>query len=238
MFTTKINKFIVSGFNQEEFHLIKNEIFGSNSYYFDIKKENPLIIDLGSHIGVSILYFKSFFPNSKILAYEPNPKLFEKLVENVFINNLKNIELYNLAVSDKEGDFKLHVDSKEGQWYSTGGYKIGGWTGTQTTEEITVPSVKLSTILNNKEVDILKIDIEGLELKVLLEAKEYLKNVKNIVAEYHPDKESKEKLSKIIKILNTKFNLEILDEGKVVKKYDEKRLLLIRGELKSSNRHL
>lgn len=230
MFKTKLNNFVVSGINEQEYHLIKKEIFGKNIYYFDLKKDKQTILDLGSHIGVSILYFKEHYPNAEIVGFEPNPFLFEILKNNIFENNLVDVDIYNKAVSDSEQDLTLHIDQNETKWYSTGGYLHGGWSGKQTTREIKVDSVRLSSLLN-KNIDLLKVDIEGMELRVLQESKDLLKNVRNIVVEYHPDQ--KKKLKKLINLLSSYFKLEVFYEGVPVSSYDENSLLIIKGKSRS-----
>lgn len=56
-----------------------NEIFTSNEYYFKPSCKQAFIIDCGAHIGMSVLYFKKMFPDSKIMAFEANPHNFELL---------------------------------------------------------------------------------------------------------------------------------------------------------------
>src|SRR5262249_54931953 len=52
------------------------EIFRREIYRFRCEREDPFIIDGGANIGLGILYFRKIFPRSRILAFEPDPKIF------------------------------------------------------------------------------------------------------------------------------------------------------------------
>jgi hypothetical protein len=69
--TANIVGFDVRFLDYEALSYLYNEIFIDNSYYFAAENETPYIIDCGSNIGMSILYFKTLYPNSRILAFEP-----------------------------------------------------------------------------------------------------------------------------------------------------------------------
>src|SRR6478752_2497070 len=47
------------------------EIFMRGDYYFESDNAQPTIIDCGSNIGISVLFFKRLFPQCRIIAFEP-----------------------------------------------------------------------------------------------------------------------------------------------------------------------
>ena len=77
-----------------------------------IKKNDPLIIEIGAHFGEDTLRLLETFPNAEIHCFEPDPRnhaIFEKLVNN------DHVKLYNFALSDKEGEakfFRSYSDEK------------------------------------------------------------------------------------------------------------------------------
>ena len=77
-----------------------------------IKKNDPLIIEIGAHYGEDTLRLLETFPNAEIHCFEPdsrNHAIFEKLVNN------DHVKLYNFALSDKEGEakfFRSYSDEK------------------------------------------------------------------------------------------------------------------------------
>lgn len=177
--------------NKEEFNILKDEIFNKEIYDVDLdldtKNSSPIIFDLGAHIGLSILYFKIKYPNSKIVAFEPNSNIFPILQENIECNNLKYIELHNIALGNAEETRSFYIDNSGNDSFSTGSFNKDAWNGTQSTIKINVKCEKISKYVT-QDVDIFKMDIEGAEtevLKELLEANK-LKYIKNILIEYHP----------------------------------------------------
>src|SRR5438105_2732424 len=61
-------------------------IFVNHCYAFRSGTQSPLILDCGANIGLSTLYFKRAFPNARIIAFEPDPRVYEALVHNVHGN--------------------------------------------------------------------------------------------------------------------------------------------------------
>lgn len=185
---TRINSFRVFYRNEKELRRIYKEVFVNQEYKFSPLGRSPFIIDCGSHIGLSILYFKEKYPQAKILGFEPNPENFKILRKNIQENKLTNIKVINAAVADKEGKIKLHVSFKENDpwtWGDTIIYNM--WGDGNDDKKVEVKTVTLSKYIN-RPVDLLKIDIEGAEQKVLQESGSKLHFVKEIAMEYHGTK--------------------------------------------------
>jgi FkbM family methyltransferase len=173
-----------------------DEIFDFKCYYFETQKIDPFIIDCGSNIGTSVLFFKLLYPKSKILAFEPTSTNFELLNKNISENNLDNITTIKMALSNKKGKATFYNPGWEG-----GSLNLG--TGSSKTEEVAVTT--LSDYID-QEVDLLKIDIEGGETDVFddLAKNNKLSFIKEIIFEYHNclDASSSNKLAKILKFLD------------------------------------
>ena len=84
-----------------------------------IKSRNPIILDLGSNFGSSIVYFKDNYPNSTIYGYEPCHNTYTTLERNV--EGLSNIYLNKMAVWNKKGKFRLNYgpEKKNGGVFSS-----------------------------------------------------------------------------------------------------------------------
>jgi FkbM family methyltransferase len=127
-----------------------------------------IFIDLGAYKGFWSLYFASKYPNSTILAIEANPTVFEILVENIKLNGFSNIVPINYAVADEEGEVEFFIPNNN----NLGGSRILDKKSFYLTEGMII-RVKTKTLLNIllehniKSIDLLKIDIEGYEMKVL-----------------------------------------------------------------------
>lgn len=188
--TKKAGPYNVLFRNLDEFKRIYKEIFVDNEYKFNSKKDNPFIIDCGSHIGLSILYFKTIYPKSEILGFEPNPDNYKILCANIKNNNLKNVKVFNYALSDIKGKVDLHASFKKDEpwtWGDTIIYNM--WGDGDNDKKIPVKTAKLSTYIR-KHVDLIKLDVEGSEQKVVQEIESKLGLVEELTMEYHGTKTS------------------------------------------------
>lgn len=199
--------------NSEEFRILKREIFGRNDYYVELENESPVIVDAGAYIGDTVLYFKHLYPNARVIALEPYPHSFAILKRNVEENQLTNVELVPSALAPKAGEVTLHADVSGHDWFTTVSYLQNGWDKRQKTKAIKVRGVTLAETVRGP-IDLLKMDIEGMEVPVLKSLVGQFGRIKNIIAEVHPigGKLPKE----ILKILQQAgYHLEIRVEGKV-----------------------
>jgi FkbM family methyltransferase len=207
--TLNFKKYLITYFNYEEFKILSKEIFGNEIYKIVLDTPTPLIYDLGSHIGLSIIYFKEQYPQSKIISFEPNPNVYPILRENIETNSIKDVITYNIALSGKKGTRTLFIDKSQNGCFSTSSFKKNAWNGKQDTVGIDIKTDIFSSYIN-KPIDFIKMDIEGAELEVLKELDESnkLTMIKNIIIEYHQTPGNK--LKTILKILR-KNNFQITE---------------------------
>lgn len=142
------------------------EIFLRDQYYFESDASAPLVVDVGSNIGLSILYFKRLFPAARIVGFEPDPETFQVLSENVIGNGLADVLLLNQAVYDGVESVVLYGDpaTPACPQQSTRRLRLDG-------SEVRVAASRLSEHLA-EPVDYLKLDVEGAEGVVLTELDE------------------------------------------------------------------
>lgn len=202
-----IHNFTVYFRNEEELDKIYEEIFVNEEYRFSTREKAPLIIDCGSHIGLSIFYFKHNFPNAKIIGFEPNQQNFEILTKNVEENKLTDVTLVNAAVSDQEGEgvlYNLPTDSDPWTWGDT--IMVNQWGDGEKEVGTKVNAVKLSEYINSK-VAFLKVDVEGAEQKIIREIEDKLSFVDEMVVEYHGTNRNQleNRLDIIISVLQKSF---------------------------------
>lgn len=171
----------ISFANRDTFLSIYSEVFIKEVYHFFTTNKHPTIVDCGSNIGLTILYFKMLYPNAEIIGFEPSPHCFSLLKKNVANNNLTNITLHNKAVADKKGSCSFW-DPSDGQ----GDGRASILVHNDPNHMATVETVLLSDYITIP-IDLLKIDIEGSEFMVLqdLATTGKLKLIKEIVLEYH-----------------------------------------------------
>ena len=169
------------------------EIFKEEVYKFSSDTENPYIIDCGANIGLSIYYFKKFYPKAKILAFEPDDEIYKILGENISkINDNNDIEILNEAV---------WTEDTELSFFSEGA--LAGSSITDFGKKNNIKKVKAIDLKKylNTTIDFLKIDIEGAENVVIFDIEPLLKNVKNLFLEYHGLVNEPQNLGEILNIL-------------------------------------
>lgn len=184
------------------FTFLLTEIFINQDYFFTSDRPDPLIIDCGSNIGVSILYFKRKYPKARIIGFEPDPAIFEFLKKNVSGNARSDVTIHNYALSDQEGETELFCEP-DLAGSLTGSLKRGRTQ--RVVESKKVKTVLLSNYLRG-EVDFLKIDIEGMEMAVIedLAREGKLSQVREMAIEYHHHvPTSDDSLSRLLTILES-----------------------------------
>ena len=168
------------------------EIFVEEYYYFETNSSTPVIFDCGANIGTSCAYFKYRYPQSRILAFEPNPKITNYLLRNIKNNSLENIEVIEKAVWKSNNGIELGLEDADGSSIHLEKNKTK------------VKSVRLKDYLEKEEVvDMLKMDIEGAEIDVLKDCRYSLTSVKNIFVEFHSYRNKPQRLSEVIEVLET-----------------------------------
>jgi FkbM family methyltransferase len=134
------------------------------------------IAEVGANVGAhTVSLAKTVGPQGRVVAIEPQPILFQTLCGNVSINSLTNVDCLNLAISSEEGTLTVpYCDyAREGNF--------GGVSMTDTGGGSEVPMNRLDDIYVYSRLKMLKIDVEGMEKKVLEGAKNIIKTLKPIL---------------------------------------------------------
>lgn len=170
---TRIGKFIVYYNDPRSLFSEYDIIFNKKAYHFDTSTPTPLVIDGGGHIGTSTLYFKSIYPQSKIIVFEPDPHSLKLLRKNLDANKLTDIQVIESGLYSEDTKINFNNDHTDGGKISNSGSN-------------SINSERLSKYINSG-VDFLKLNIEGAELEVLkeLEQSGKLKNIKEMCIEWH-----------------------------------------------------
>lgn len=122
------------------------------------KLKRGVIVEVGSCVGRHSIEVAQNNPNVLVISIEGKKENFECLEGNVSLNNLQNVISMNYVVSDKNGVEIFHI--LEG-----GGSSIRDLGKTK--KKITLPCITLDKLIGDKKVDILKLDVEEAEMKVL-----------------------------------------------------------------------
>lgn len=141
--------------------------------------DDDIILDIGAHIGLFSLFASQFCKNGKIFCFEPIKENYEQLMNNIKINDIKNIVPFNYAVSSKTGKIKIYLNDDES----------GHSMFLENSNYIEVDSISIIDIFKKNVIDkcnFLKLDCEGAEYEIVdLLSKNYLQRIEKTVIEYH-----------------------------------------------------
>jgi FkbM family methyltransferase len=159
--------------------------------------QNSLVLDIGANIGdVSNFLYNKFMPT--IYCYEPNISCHNYMLER-FKNNPK-IKLFNLAVSNFSGKSNLyfHINAKNinDPQYIQGATLRPEKDDIDLKKKIEIQCVDIKKILDDfKQIDLIKIDIEGAEYSIMPEIIKNKNKIKMIICETHGNPLGKKILS-------------------------------------------
>ena len=159
---------------------IDSDLFVIKNYI----EENFICFDVGANIGHLTALMAEKASKGIVFAFEPARKIFPYLLETINLNGLKNVIPFNIAISDSNGFFEFHEFLKaDDQSSLVSGNKSIDW------EKITIniPTMRLDTfceIFNIRDINFLKIDVEGAEFLVLQSSGKMSSNVDIIWFEY------------------------------------------------------
>lgn len=150
-------------------------------FYLQYLREGMTVFDAGANVGELTLLFSRFVgERGSVHAFEPTRAGFERLSAVCRAASLRNVRLNRLALAEAEGAVRLHVyDDEYLSWTTRAArpledYGIG--VKPRATEEVPATTVDDYCEKNGvARIDLLKIDVEGAELQVLLGAERALR---------------------------------------------------------------
>ncbi len=150
------------------------------NYLLNRSKNISTFIDIGANVGYfSLLTSENICKNNgKIFAFEPITRTFERLQENIYLNNINCINCYKIAISDTNTSLEINIGNDQ-NW---------GMSSINKHEQLSSISetVKCQTLdsfcaeHHVSTVDLVKIDVEGAEFKVI-------KGMENVINSYKPE---------------------------------------------------
>ena len=163
--------------NKTSYFLLKKCEFGDYHELNIIKKLSKegklLFVDCGCNYGFYSLYTASLSEKNEILSIEASKNTLEELIKNLNLNNLKNINFFNNAVSSVVGE-NVPFHESINDWESSQTHR-----NFKTSSELMVYSITIDSLLKEYFLDdynvIIKLDIEGNEINAIKGALEVIK---------------------------------------------------------------
>ncbi|HEX9988535.1 MAG TPA: FkbM family methyltransferase [Chloroflexia bacterium] len=146
-------------------------------------KEGDVVLDIGANIGYyTILAARRVGPRGRVFAFEPDPRNFALLQKNLRANGCTNVHVERKAVSDCTGTINLYLNELNKGDHTI--YDVGG------RQSVEVGAVRLDDYFSKYggKIDLIKIDVQGAEGKVLLGMRGLLERNKQvrIITEFWP----------------------------------------------------
>ncbi|MGB3756632.1 MAG: FkbM family methyltransferase [Rivularia sp. (in: cyanobacteria)] len=140
---------------------------------------NGVFVDIGANIGIySCIMANHLSAKGSVIAFEPMPENLEALYSNIALNQLKNIEVNELALSNRQQDFNLYVPfaHQQGATGCTQVWNPGDWVSVGSTNATT-----LDIAFQKQRLDFIKIDTQGHEFEILQGAKSTIERFQPLI---------------------------------------------------------
>ena len=140
--------------------------------------EGQTIYDIGAFQGILTLFFaQQAGDRGRVVAFEPHPANYERVVENIKLNDFSNVTIRNIGLGRARGELELMAPSRGLAGRASASENIKRSFGSQgvDVEVFTVPVNSLDQEIVDSSLpqpDFVKIDVEGVELDVLQGMKE------------------------------------------------------------------
>lgn len=159
---------------------ITNDVFSGKSYPLrDFFGEINTIVDVGANIGAATVYFKTFYPEARALAFEPDPEAFELLKRNT---EGLGVECFQCGLSDIAHKAQLFLGTINDS--ITNSIHKSPMNGA---ESVPVEIRAAREAIGGYDIDLLKLDTEGCEVQILQSIRDRLPGIAVVYVEYHSD---------------------------------------------------
>lgn len=148
-------------------------------------KTGDVVLDVGANIGYfTLLFAKLVGKNGHVFAFEPDPYSYQLLIKNIRVNKYKNISAYQLGLSDENSILYLARDQ-----FNNLDHRVLKSAQSDDTVEIEVKILDdFYPTISNRNIDFVKMDIQGSEGWALEGMKNLISDSKglSILTEYWP----------------------------------------------------
>ena len=148
------------------------------------KRKNLVIIDGGAHKGSTVKEFCERTVSSKIYAFEPQPECAAE-IKKIYYGN-RNVLVIQKALGSERKTTQFNILKRSSSSSIFKPTQINTdlhGNEMNINEVIDVDLIKIDDIINEDEIDIIKLDLQGYELEALKGAYKHLQNTKVIITE-------------------------------------------------------
>jgi len=144
-----------------------------------LKKNKSLFIDCGSNFGSYSIVISSLCRNTQVLSFDASRKMINRLKENINLNKLKNIKIFNLGIGRKNS--KDYFNDNDSDFLNFGSYKFQKKNNSKLLKVVALDQFLDKFKLSKFKKIVIKIDIEGYEFEALQGLEKIIKFFKPII---------------------------------------------------------
>ncbi len=193
-----------TGFSKEFSVYGFREPLNSFALFCHVAKKKPVVLDIGGNLGYfSLIELQA--GAKQVIAVEPVPSTFNLLAKN--LENYKEAEVLNIAISDTQGTLKLYVSTNHNVTYSS--RQLLADTGNKLAYAIDVRAETLQSMAQKYPISMVRMDVEGHEYQIL--AQEVPAQIDSISIELHvlPPYDKKQAVKLLRHLSSQNFNAKI-----------------------------
>ena len=193
-------------YNKHDTYLGKSlEVYGEYSdgevdVFRKLIPKGGWVVEIGANIGAhTVAYANIVGETGVVIAFEPQRLLYQTLCGNMALNSLRYVYCRNEAVSDAPGEMNVPIVNPDRD-FSFGSFNLEEFANSgDPTPVITLDSLKL------QRCDFMKIDVEGMEPKVLEGGREFIKKLRPIIYVENDRAEHRNRLIQMIAAMDYKL---------------------------------
>lgn len=126
---------------------------------------DDVVYDIGANTGLYTLFAAKAYPDGEVIAFEPYPPNLDLLKQDVARNQLQNVEIVDVALSDSVGNIEFSQPDEDDVGYGSSSIETN-----ESEATIEVPTTTGDRLIADGEIptpNVVKIDVEGSEPLVL-----------------------------------------------------------------------
>ena len=133
-------------------------------------KKNSVVIDIGTNIGWTVLNFARISKTGMVIGFEPDPYNYSVCKSNIERNAFSNLLVLPFGLGETAAELKMEVRTPDNR----GGNRIATTPGNGSVNVSVKRLDDVEEVLKLTTIDLMKLDVEGYELKVLRGGKQII----------------------------------------------------------------
>ena len=150
------------------------------SQFLSELRAGDVVYDIGANIGLFTCFAATTIPDGTIIGFEPHPVNADRLRENLSMNGGSNYQIMEYALSNVDSKGYLHVSESQ----------LGAGRSSVSVEgDVCIQQCKAESLIDDDLIPpptVVKIDVEGAELRVLEGFGSHLDDIRTLFCEVHP----------------------------------------------------